>query len=400
MRKIIKFLFIFLALLFVCPNNCYALSDSYVDNINDILKEEVNENKINIYFFYGDGCPHCEKEEVFLNELLEKYSEHINIYRYETWYNSSNKQKMLECKEKLGENNGVSVPFTVVGSEKYSGYNEYVGKKIESALVEYLEIDDPTVKVVDKNKEEIPFLGEVNIKDVSIGLVAVILGFVDGFNPCAMWVLLFLINMLFDMNNRKRMLILGLTFLLVSGFVYFLSMMGITTILEVIEIKYIRGAIGLVALVIGFFNIKKYIDTRDKDEGCHVVDAKKRKKIFTRIKKFTEEKSIVLALVGVSILAVSVNAVELACSAVFPATFAEILAVNNVTGLLKIFYLIIYTIFYMLDDMVVFIIAVCTLSIKTASSKYGKYSSVIGGIIMIVMGILLILKPDWLMFNF
>ena len=253
---------------------------------------------------------------------------------------------------------------------------------------------------MDKNKEDIPFLGEVDVRDVSIGLVAVILGFVDGFNPCAMWVLLFLINMLFDMNNRKRMLILGLTFLLVSGFIYFLSMLGITSILEVIEIKYIRGVIGLVALVIGFFNIKKFIDTKNKDEGCHVVDAKKRKKIFTRIKKFTEEKSLILALAGVSVLAVSVNAVELACSAVFPATFAEILAVNNVTGALKIFYLIIYTIFYMLDDMVVFIIAVCTLNITTASSKYGKYSGLVGGVIMIIMGVLLILKPEWLMFNF
>ncbi len=399
MRKIIKYLFIVLAFLFICPNDCYAISESYVDKVSEILKEE-EENKINIYFFYGDGCPHCKKEEQFLNDLMEKYGEYINIYRYETWYNSDNKKKMLDCKEILNEQNGASVPFTIIGSEKYSGYNEYVGQKIESALVGYLEIDNPDVKVVDKNKEDIPFLGEVDVRDVSIGLVAVILGFVDGFNPCAMWVLLFLINMLFDMNNRKRMLILGLTFLLVSGFIYFLSMLGITSILEVIEIKYIRGVIGLVALVIGFFNIKKFIDTKNKDEGCHVVDAKKRKKIFTRIKKFTEEKSLILALAGVSVLAVSVNAVELACSAVFPATFAEILAVNNVTGALKIFYLIIYTIFYMLDDMVVFIIAVCTLNITTASSKYGKYSGLVGGVIMIIMGVLLILKPEWLMFNF
>ena len=399
MRKIIKYLFIVLAFLFICPNDCYAISESYVDKVSEILKEE-EENKINIYFFYGDGCPHCKKEEQFLNDLMEKYGEYINIYRYETWYNSDNKKKMLDCKEILNEQNGASVPFTIIGSEKYSGYNEYVGQKIESALEGYLEIDNPDVKVVDKNKEDIPFLGEVDVRDVSIGLVAVILGFVDGFNPCAMWVLLFLINMLFDMNNRKRMLILGLTFLLVSGFIYFLSMLGITSILEVIEIKYIRGVIGLVALVIGFFNIKKFIDTKNKDEGCHVVDAKKRKKIFTRIKKFTEEKSLILALAGVSVLAVSVNAVELACSAVFPATFAEILAVNNVTGALKIFYLIIYTIFYMLDDMVVFIIAVCTLNITTASSKYGKYSGLVGGVIMIIMGVLLILKPEWLMFNF
>ena len=116
MRKIIKYLFIVLAFLFICPNDCYAISESYVDKVSEILKEE-EENKINIYFFYGDGCPHCKKEEQFLNDLMEKYGEYINIYRYETWYNSDNKKKMLDCKEILNEQNGASVPFTIIGSE-------------------------------------------------------------------------------------------------------------------------------------------------------------------------------------------------------------------------------------------------------------------------------------------
>ena len=102
----------------------------------------------------------------------------------------------------------------------------------------------------------------------------------------------------------------------------------------------------------------------------------------------------------VIILAISVNAVELACSSVFPATFAEILAVNNVVGIQKIIYLLIYTLFYMIDDLVVFVIAVATLQLSTTSSKYGKYSKVIGGIIMLLVGLLLIFKPEWLMLNF
>ena len=109
---------------------------------------------------------------------------------------------------------------------------------------------------------------------------------------------------------------------------------------------------------------------------------------------------MLLALGGVVILAISVNIVELACSSVFPATFAEILAVNNVTGIMKIIYLLIYTLFYMIDDLVVFTIAVATSQLSTASSKYGKYSSIVGGIIMLLVGLLLIFKPAWLMLNF
>ncbi len=397
-KKIFKcLLLLFLVLL---PVKSLALSKNYEDLLYKVLDEKVEEEKINVYFFYGDGCPHCAKEEEFLEEVKNDYGDNVNIFYYETWNNVDNKNKMLTVKSLLQRPENVSVPFTVVGKESYVGYNDYVGEKIELKIREYLDLVTNNEVITEKDKEDIPLLGRVDAKEVSIGLVAVILGLVDGFNPCAMWVLLFLINMLFGMKNKKRMLLLGIVFLFTSGFVYFLSMLGITAIFSVISVPMIRSVIGVVALVVGLFNIKKYLDTRKDEAGCHVVDEKKRKKIFTRIKKFTTEKNLWLALLGVIVLAVSVNLVELACSTVFPATFAEILAINNVTGFTRILYLIIYTIFYMLDDMVVFIIAVATLNITTASTKVGKYSSLIGGIIMLLMGILLIFKPEWVMFNF
>ena len=214
-----------------------------------------------------------------------------------------------------------------------------------------------------------------------------------------MWVLLFLINMFFGMNNKKKMFLLGYTFLLTSGLVYFLSMLGITFVLDMTAIKSIQILIGVVALVAGVLNIKNYIATK-KETGCHVVDDKKRKKVFKKINKIVNEKNIFLALIGVIILASSVNIVELACSLGFPAIFSEILALNNVTGILRIIYLLIYVIFYMLDDFIVFTIAICTLSISTKSTKYTKYVNLIAGIIMILIGTLLIFKPEWVMFNF
>jgi len=398
--KLKNVLFIIFSFLFLIPTDTFALSSDYQDKVYNVVGETVVEDKVNIYLFYGNGCPHCAKEEAFLDRLEEKYQGKINVYRYETWYNSANKNLMLSIKTLFGVNATTGVPFTVMGEEYYPGYNDYVGKKIEDKLREYLEIDTITEDVVDENKENIPFLGEVDVKEVSIGLIAVILGLVDGFNPCAMWILLFLINMLFEMKNKKRMLLFGLTFLTVSGIVYFLSMLGITEIFSLISVPLVRSFIGIVAFIAGLLNIRKYITTRNEENCCHLVDNKKRKKIFNRIQKFTAEKNLLLALIGVIVLAVSVNIVELACSTVFPATFAEILAVNEVTGFLKIIYLLIYTLFYMLDDMVVFVIAVATLNIAASSTKYGKYSSLIGGIIMLLMGLLLVFKPEWVMFNF
>ena len=110
---------------------------------------------------------------------------------------------------------------------------------------------------------------------------------------------------------------------------YFLFMLGITNILSFISVPIVRRIIGVVALAVGSYSIYKFFKERKEEAGCHVVDEKKRKKIFNRIKKFTTEKNIFLALGGVVILAISVNAVELACSSVFPATFAEIMAVTQ-----------------------------------------------------------------------
>ena len=400
MKKNRKVFYIFLLLLMLCPFCVKAISNSYNDKLAVILGKEIEEDKINFYFFRGEGCPHCKEEEKFIELLKDRYKDKINFYDYETWYDQNNLNYMYVAKTLMKDKLNASVPYTVIGEETYLGYNDNIGRKMETKIKEYLEIITEEESLADKYKEDIPLLGTIDKRDVSISLVAIILGFIDGFNPCAMWVLLFLINMLIGMNDRKKMLIIGLTFLFTSALMYFLFMLGITNILSFISVPVIRTIIGVVALLVGLYNVYKFFKERKEDAGCHVVDEKKRKKIFNRIKQFTNEKNIFLALGGVVILAISVNAVELACSSVFPATFAEIMAVNNVGGIAKILYLLLYTLFYMIDDMIVFIIAVSTLELSTTSTKYGKYSKIVSGIIMLLVGLLLILKPEWLMLNF
>ena len=393
-------LIVLLFSLLILPRTVMAISDTYTDNIKDIVEVEEQEGKINLYFFFGDGCPHCAREETFLKELEKTYGDYVNIYMYETWYNEDNLLLMYKAKALMLDQVNQAVPYTIVGNQSYIGYADSVGDKIENDIKEYLEIITEDESINNRFKEDIPILGKIDKREVSIGLVAIILGFIDGFNPCAMWILLFLINMLIGMNDKKKMLIIGSVFLLTSAIMYFLFMLGITNILSFISTQEIRTIIGIVALLLGSYNVYKFFIERKEEAGCTVVDEKKRKKIFTRIKKFTTEKNLFLALGGVIVLAVSVNAVELACSSVFPATFAEIMAVNNIAGIERIIYLLIYTLFYMIDDLVVFIIAVATLQLSTTSSKYGKYSKIVGGIIMLLVGLLLIFKPEWLMLNF
>jgi len=244
----------------------------------------------------------------------------------------------------------------------------------------------------------IPIFGKVETKDLALPLIAVIMGSIDGFNPCAMWILIFLITMLIGIKDKKRMWILGLSFILTSGIVYFLIMLAWLNIAVVAaNITIIRAIIGIIAIIGGLLNLKTLTK---KEAGCEVTNEKSRKKIMTKIKEFTKEKSLIIALVGVITLAISVNLIELACSLGFPVMFSQILAINNVNFIERIIYILIYILFFLIDDIIIFIIAACSFKVTAFSTKYGRISKIIGGIILLAIGILMIFKPEWLMLNF
>ena len=389
MKKLV--IWCFLCLSIFLPINTYALSSSYEDVVYDNVNVRVKEDVVNIYLFYGSTCPHCKDEKEILKKLEDKYKNKIHIYTFEVWDNKTNNKIMLEVKEELGVTTSLtSVPFTVIGTKYYSGYSEYVGKDIERQIrldLELEEIDDEDT-VIEQNKVKVPFMEEANANEIAVGTAAVVLGFVDGFNPCAMWILLFIINMLFGMKDKKKMFLLGYTFLFTSALFYFLSMLGINIVLGFISTNEIRSLIGLVAIGLGTYNLYVYFRDRNKDSGCHIVDEKKRKNIMTKLRKIKNARNIFFAFGGIIALAISVNMVELACSAGFPTIFSEILVANNVTGIARILYLLLYVFFYMIDDMIVFTISICTLTIAGVTTKYNKLVKIIGGIFMILMGLL------------
>lgn len=380
------------------------------------------EDELKLYFFHGKGCPHCAEEKKFLNNIKKKYS-NLKVIKYEVWYDDSNAELLEKIKNEM-DVKGTGVPVTVIGDTIILGYGSGTSEKIRRAIEYYQKEEyrdavseilagtyekrdsniDPFSKMEEKSDKEmtvkIPIFGKVNLKKVSLITAAVVIGFIDGFNPCAMWVLLFLISILIGMKNRRRMWVLGLTFLFTSALVYMLIMLSwIQVAVKITAIIWIRNLIALIALGGGIFNLYQFLKTKD-DSGCQIVDDKKRKKIFKKIRKFTSEKSFFLALLGVMGLAVSINLVELACSAGLPLVFTELLALNHVNSFMKFLYTVIYIIFFLIDDLIIFFIAMFTMRVTGISSKYNKYSHFLGGIIMLLVGLLLLFKPEWLMFQF
>ena len=384
MKKFIKYLFLFI--LFFTSATLVEAKDA------------------TMYFFYGEGCPHCAKEKEFLKEMEVKYPD-LEIKRYEVYNNSENKDLMNTYKQKLNVT-GMGVPFTVVGDSYVYGYSEIYNEKIENMIREALGLEKISYeennndnKENNENEEVVPILGKINIKNTSLVLISIVLGLVDGFNPCAMWVLILLISSLIGISDKKRRWIIGITFLLTSSLMYLLIMMSwLNIVVNITSTVVIRSIIAILAVVAGLINLKGYLN--QKVAGCTVVKNENRKKIFDKIKKLTTEKSLIISLIGVITLAISVNLVELACSLGLPVLFSSILAVNNVTGFTAFFYTLVYILFFLLDDLIVFLIAMFTLKVIGISNKYSKYSKLIGGILMLIIGLLLLVKPEWVMLNF
>lgn len=394
-------------------------------------------NKINLYFFYGDGCPHCAKEEIFLAKL-EKDNVNIKIYRYETWHNKDNQQLLIKLGSELGiEVRGV--PILIIGDQTITGYynDEVTGKKITEIVNDYTKngCNDIVASIIfgdisepicshgcDNNDHEclhdcgcsadlennnsdiksslinVPILGEINPANFSLPVLTVIMAAIDGFNPCAMWVLLFLINLLLNIKDQTKMWALGSAFILSSAAVYFVFLAAwLNIVLFMGFVGWIRVLIALVALGSGAYHLWDYY--KKQDDGCEVVKSEKRQKVFKNLRRMVLEEKFLFALFGIIILAALVNMVELLCSAGIPAVYVPILTLAHLPVWQFYAYLLLYIFIYMLDDLAVFIIAMKTLELRASDSKYMRYSGLVGGIILLIIGVLLLFKPGLLMFG-
>lgn len=391
----------------------------FISNVN---AEEEEKNIVNLYLFYSDTCPHCSKEISLLDKLSKEYS-NLRIYSYEI--KEEKDKELYQQATKIFNLNITSIPFTVVGDAYFTGYSKTQSERKLRSVIEYYSThgyEDKLGKIIgvelstyevtsnvdifkyleDKDNKiiDVPIIGKVNTKNLALPIVTIIIALIDGFNPCAMWVLLFLLSMLIGMKDKKRMWTLGLCFIITSATIYYLFMASWLNITQTFtKISLLRNIIALVAIIGGLYNLYSYIKTR-KDTGCSVINDKKRTKIFTKIKKFTTEKNFILALLGTITLAITVNLVELACSAGLPVMYIEILQINGLTQFEYYIYLFLYVLIFMLDDIIVFTVAMITLQLTGISTKYGKLTKLIGGIILLLIGLLMIFNPSWLMFNF
>ncbi|MFH1367022.1 MAG: hypothetical protein ABIH38_03465 [Patescibacteria group bacterium] len=352
-------------------------------------------------FYYGYSCPHCKNVEEFIKDNNVESRLDVKIDKKEIYLNRDNASAFQAiCSDFNIPTNQRGVPFLVWGDQYFLGDAPIISF-LEDKLKETDGLQNNNINTSQEKIYNLPLIGKVDLGKFSLPVLTLVVGAVDGFNPCAMWVLVFLIGALLGLSNRKNMWLIGLTFIGASAAVYYLFLAAwLNLFLFIGYIRIVQIIIGALALFVGAYYLREYWQKRGQTEAeCKVVKGEKRTKIIGRINQIVESKKIFYALVGIVALAFVVNLIELACSIGLPAIYTQLLTLNDLPKWQYYLYLFFYIIIFMLDDMIIFTAAMLAAKATGLSGKYSKFSELVGGLLIFLIGVLLILRPEWLMFG-
>ena len=246
----------------------------------------------------------------------------------------------------------------------------------------------------------VPVFGRLDVHQVGMPVFTVVLGLIDGFNPCAMWVLVFLLSVLVTLNDRRKMITIAGTFVLVSGLAYFLFMVAwlnafqLVGVLNPSLVPKIQALLGVLAIIVGFIHIKDFFAFK-KGITLSIPESAK-PTIYARVRQIVSAKSLLPALFGATILAVLVNLVELLCTAGIPALYTQTLVIQKYPFWMNYVFIGLYILAYMFDDSIMLIIVVATLSRRRLQETQGRWLKLVSGAVILCLGVVMLAKPEWL----
>ena len=364
------------------------------------------ENEVVLYFFKSKGCPYCAREEPFLEDLQEEYTS-LRVVDKEI----SDSQENVDLLTDMGEEYGRQirgVPATFVGEDVWVGFSEDIANQIEQKVESCMEEScvNPIVKLKgeeaapqrsQENRKEtinLPFVGSVDLSSMSAFMSTALIAFVDGFNPCSLWVLTFLLGLLIYTKSRKKIIAVGLTFLTITAATYGLFILGLFSAFQYIgQLLWIRVLVAVIAFSFGLVNIKDYFWF--KEGFSFTIPEKVKPKIADRFRSLTQKGRSLPALLGATVLmALGITLAELPCTAGFPVVWTGILNTQGVSGSTFAVLFIIYMVIYLLDELLVFGTVSITLQSSKLQEEHGRVLKLVGGTLMLALAVSFLFAPE------
>ena len=336
--------------------------------------------------FVRDGCPHCAKAEAYLPTLAhERPGLRIVLRRLDR--DASARDDLLRHCERAGIW-PPGVPTFVFADQVLVGFDS--AQRTGPELLALIDRRPPVPAGV-----ETGLFGTLSVSRLGLPLFTLALGLLDGFNPCAMWVLLFLLSLLVHLHDRKKMALVAGTFVLASGAVYYAFMAAWLNVFLLVGMSAIlRWTLGAVALALGAVNVRDFL--REGQGFSLSIPAAAKPGLYARMRAVLAADTLALSLTGVAVLAVVVNFFELLCTAGLPAIYTAVLTQHGLSPAANYAYLGLYIVGYLADDTLMVATAVVALGSRRLSVRTGRWLKLLSGSVMLALGATMILRPEWL----
>ncbi len=350
---------------------------------------EERPDRVELVLFWGDGCPHCEAERAWLEQAERDYPR-LEVTEYEVWYDEANRELLVSTAERMGfEVTGV--PTTVIGDAHWVGFSGTVRDQMEAVIAEGGGTGAGAVGST--SALEVPLVGSVDLEEHSLALSTLLIGFVDGVNPCSLWVISVLLAIVVRTGSRRRVLAIGSAFLLVTAGMYAVYMVGIYSAMSVVgHLGQIQLVIALVAGVFGVVSVKDYFAFK-KGLSFSVPDASK-PGIYRRMRATAAHHDLLPAMLATVTLAVGVSLLETPCTAGFPVLWTGLLAANDVGAAEAIVLFGLYMLPFLLDELIVFAVAVVTLRATKMQERHGRLLKLVAGTTMLALAGTVLVRPE------
>ncbi len=357
---------------------------------------------VRLYYFWGDGCPICDRQAEFLDRLGEEYPE-LEIHRFEVWYDDENRQLLQDVAELRGFDVR-GVPVTLVSDRYWVGFNAAVASQIRDTVERCEELDcpDPVSAAlpparlggVEGAAIRLPFLGTIDAAGRAPLASTVLIAAVDGVNPCSLWVLTMLLALVAYARSRAKTVIVGSTFLLVTALVYGAFILGAVTVLGMVRhLGWVRAITAAVALIFGIVSVKEYF-AFGRGVSFTISPGQKRTIAAWMRSAVAGERSLAAMVALTAIAAFGIALVELPCTAGFPVIWSGMIAERGISGAPFVALLAVYLLVYLLIEIAVFVTALVGARVFRMTETYARVIKLFGGVIMIALAVVLLLVPD------
>lgn len=339
--------------------------------------------------FWSESCPHC-REALPAVAAMAAERPWLDLRTHEVSADLANALLYQRMAAELGEE-ALYVPAFIFCGEMQTGFD---AKETPALLADRLEACRLRGGKAEGAEPEValPGLGRLDTRAWSLPVLTVTLAGLDAFNPCAFFVLLFLLSLMVHAKSRARMLAVGGLFVAVSGLAYFAFMAAwLNLFVLVSHLPAVTLAAGLVAVLLGGINVRDFF--RQGQAPALAIPEAAKPRLFARMRGLVGAPGLAAMLAGTAVLAVAANSYELLCTAGFPMVFTRVLTLRTGDAAVQYLYLAFYNLVYVLPLLAIVAAFVFTLGQRKLGEAEGRSLKLLSGLMMLGLGGVLALAP-------